>query len=225
MAFFSGVTEFVIVNAILYLFCAVVAFAVSFFSYRAFKITKERNFLFFALGFFILAIGIIAHSIGNFAFFIEIEQCFFSNTCTFWQRFFYLTNLIFVAFSLYAYNLFIFAYSKIRSRVLMFLAFIESSVIALFLFKIFWFYVVASVIILFLVFLSGKTFFKNKNKNSLIIFIAFILLFISNILFALLTPVSSYLGHAAEFFSFLLFLVMLLRVKYIKTKKKSKVGG
>ncbi len=223
MVIFSSVTEFVFINAILHLFGAIVAFAVSIFSYRALKITHEKNFLYFALGFFVLAIGIIAGSIGSIAYFLSIEQCFFSDICSLWQKFFYVSNLAFVALSLYAFNLFIFVYSKARSRVLMFLAFIETTIIAIFLFKTFWFHIVAAVFLAFLMFLSGKTYFKKKNPNSMLVFLAFSFLFVSHIAFSVLAQMNTslvYLGHATEFASFLLFFVMLLRIKYIKRRIK-----
>lgn len=222
MVIFSSLTEFVFINVILNLFCAIIAFAVSIFSYRALKITHEKNFLYFALGFFLLAVGIIAGSIGNIAYYLSIDQCFFSNTCSLWQKLFYAFNLAFVALTLYAYNLFVFVYSKIRSRVLMFLAFIETSVIAIFLFKTFWFHLVAAVILLFLIFLSGKTYFKKRNSNSLLVFIAFTLLFLSHISFMFIAQIFSYLGHASLVLGFLFFFVMLLRIKYIKRKIRKK---
>lgn len=222
MVVFSSFAEFLLIDAVLYLFCAIVAFAVSVFSYRAYKISKEKNFLLFAAGFFILALGIIARSIGNIAFFENITQCFFSSVCSLLQKSFYAINLIAVAFTLYAYNLFIFVYSKVKARVLMFLAFIETSFIALFLFKTLWFQVVAAVLVLFLIFLAAKAFKKNKSKNSLLVLFAFIVLGISHILFSLNSRTAVYLGHASEFLSFLFFFIMLLRVKYIKVKEKRK---
>ncbi len=222
MVIFSSLTEFVFINVILNLFCAIIAFAVSIFSYRALKITHEKNFLYFTLGFFLLAIGIIAGSIGNIAYYLSIDLCFFSNTCSLWQKLFYAFNLAFVALTLYAYNLFVFVYSKIRSRVLMFLVFIETSVIAIFLFKIFWFHLVAAVILLFLIFLSGKTYFKKRNSNSSLIFIAFILLCLSHVFFMFIAQIFSYLGHVSLVLGFLFFFVMLLRIKYIKRKIRRK---
>jgi hypothetical protein len=218
MVIFSSLTEFVFINAILNMFCAVIAFAVSFFSYRALKITHEKNFLLFALGFFMLAVGIIAGSIGNIAYYLSIDQCFFSNTCSLWQKFFYVFNFAFVALSLYAFNLFIFVYSKSKARVLMFLAFIETSIIALLLFKTLWFHFVAAVFLLFLIFLSLRTYFKKKNSNSLLISIAFILLGISHIFFIFSINLFSYLGQATQVLSFLFFFVMLLRIRYIKKR-------
>jgi hypothetical protein len=220
MVVFSSAVEFVFINAILNIFCAVVAFAVSIFSYRALKITHEKNFLFFALGFFMLALGIIASSIGNIAYYLSIEQCFFSNTCSLWQKFFYIANFSFVALTLYALNLFIFVYSKAKARVLMVLAFIETSAIALLLFKTHWFHLIAALFLLFLIVLSTRTYFRKRNPNSLMIAIAFILLFLSQIFFSLTTQLFSYLGHTSQFLSFLFFFVMLLRIKYIKPKIK-----
>lgn len=217
---FSSAIEFVFINAILNIFCAVVAFAVSIFSYRALKITHEKNFLLFALGFFMLAIGIIASSIGNIAYYLSIEQCFFSNTCSLWQKFFYIANLSFVALTLYALNLFIFVYSKAKAKVLMILAFIETSAISLLLFKTLWFHLIAAMFLLFLITLSARTYFKKKNSNSLLILIAFVLLGLSHAFFSITSQLFSYLGHASQFLSFLLFFVMLLRIKYIKPKIK-----
>lgn len=220
MVMFSSFIEVVFVNAILHLFCAVVAFAVSIFSYRALKITHEKKFLLFALGFFMLAIGVVAGSIGSIAYYLSIEQCFFSNTCSLWQKFFYITNLAFVALSLYALNLFIFVYSKSKSRVLMFLAFIETSMIALLLFRTHWFHLIAAILLAFLIFLSARTYFKKKNPNSLLILCAFTILCISHILFSFTNYLTSYLGHATQALSFLFFFIMLLRIRYIKHKIK-----
>ncbi len=219
---FSSVAEFVLIDAILYLFCAIVAFAVSVFSYRAYKVSKEKNFMLFALGFFVLAIGIVARSIGNIAVFENITQCFFSNICGALEKSFYIINLVAVAFTLYAYNLFIFVYSKVKAKVLMLLAFIETSAIALLLFKTLWFHVIAAVLVLFLIFLAARTVKRNKNINSLFVLLAFILLCASHIFFSINNLTMVYLGHASEFLSFLFFFIMLLRVKYINVKKKGK---
>lgn len=217
---FSSFAEFLLIDATLYLFCAIVAFAVSMFSYRAYKISKEKNFLLFAFGFFILSVGIIARSIGNIAVFENITQCFFSKICGPLEKSFYVINLIAVAFTLYAYNLFIFVYSKVKAKVLMFLAFIETSFIALFLFKTFWFQVVGAVLSIFLIFLSAKAYKNKKSANSFLVMSAFIMLCLSHIFFSLNNKLAVYFGHGAEFLSFALFFIMLLRVKYLKIKKR-----
>ena len=192
-----------IINIIVFAFCALVAFFISFFSYKTYNLTGEKKYAYFSLGFLFLSVGLILHAVGNLSLYLGIEKCLRIG-CNPSQQFLYLAHLIHIILTFFAYNIILLIYFKVKEKPLITLAFVEAFLFALITFDSYLFNVVGFVFMAFIVYGAYRNYLKNVNKNALLALIAFILIGMSHVLFIINWMMTAYLFLFAGFLSFLL---------------------
>jgi cation transport ATPase len=192
-----------IINIIVFSFCSLVAFFISFFSYKTYKLTGEKKYAYFSLGFLFLSIGLILHAVGNLSFYLGIEKCM-EIRCNPPQQFLFLAHILHLILTFFAYNIIILIYFKVKEKTLIVLAFIEAFLLALLTFNSYFFNVVGFMFMAFIVYGAYRNYVKDKNKNALLALIAFILIALSHVLFIFNSMMTAYLCLFAGFLSFLL---------------------
>jgi hypothetical protein len=195
-----------IVNIIVFSFCALVAFFISFFSYKTYGLTEEKKYAYFSLGFLFLSIGLILHAVGNLSLYLGIEKCMQFN-CNPPQQFLFLAHLAHIILTFFAYNIIILIYFKVKEKTLITLAFMEAFLLALLTFDSYLYNVVGLMFMLFIVYGAYRVYAKDKHKNALLALIAFILIALSHVLFIFNYSITAYLSLFVGFMSFLLIFI------------------
>jgi hypothetical protein len=193
-------------NIIVFSFCSLVAFFIAFFSYKTYKLTSEKKYAYFSLGFLFLSIGMILHAIGNLSFYLGIEKCLRVG-CNPSQQFLFLAHLIHIILTFFAYNIILLIYFKVKEKPLIVLAFVEAFLFALITFDSYLFNVVGIMLTVFIVYGAYRNYLKNTNKNALLALIAFVLIALSHLLFMLNSMMTAYLFLFMGFLSFLLIFI------------------
>jgi hypothetical protein len=191
-----------IINIIVFAFCSLVAFLISFFSYKTFKLTKESKYAYFSLGFIFLSIGLILHAIGNLSFYFGIEKCL-NATCNISQQTLYFAHLIHIILTFIAYVILILIYFKVKEKVFVALAFIQAFILAVLTFSSYMFNVVGFILSLFIVYGAYRTYKSNKTRNTKLALVAFSLISLSHILFLYGNMIPAYSSLFLGFLSFL----------------------
>ena len=195
-----------IINIIVFSFCALVALFIAFFSYKTYKLTGEKKYAYFSLGFLFLSLGLILHAIGNLSFYLGIEKCM-QLSCNPPQQFLFLAHFIHIILTFFAYNIIILIYFKVKEKTLIVLAFMEAFLLAFLTFDSYLFNVAGLMFMAFIVYGAYRNYAKDKNKNALLALIAFILIALSHALFIINSMVAAYMLLFAGFLSFLLIFI------------------
>jgi hypothetical protein len=201
------------VNIILHALSALVALLVSFFSYRAYKLTSDRKYVYLLAGFLLLAVSMVLKAVAD----IFIYE--------FWV-FFYepLKNITFVYVHLsasillmVAYALFVSIYLKAKDLLLYVLVLLSVLLAALSYTGIILFNLIAALMLFFVCLQTYRNFTKRMSLNSFLVFMAFMLLVCSHVfaMFSVLPPNLRFysLGNVFQLLSYLGLGFMLSRVK------------
>jgi len=188
--FLCGPNWFYGIDIIIEVISLIVAGLIAFFSYKAFKITKERKYFFFALAFFLIAISFVSKMYGliiactglakaSFGYFTAVTQKmtliqFIYSMGYFLQRFIFLVGLL----ALTSLCL------KIRNRKTIFM-------LVFFVFIATWFsnqsYLIFHIIAAFLLIYISLYFYVNylrkRTFNARLVPMSFFLLLISQLIF------------------------------------------
>ncbi len=205
------------VNIIVFFFSAIVAFLIFFFSYKTYRLTKERKYLYFSLGFILLSASLIFHAIGNLSIFLGIQRCFLEISCNLSQQFLFFSHFIHVVLTFLAYTGLILIYSRAKDRSLVYFAFVQTLLLAFFTYNSYLFNFVGFIFMLFLSSTSFKNYNSNKNLSTLLAFVAFSFIGLSHALFLFSYMASGYIFLFLGYFAFLL----IFKGQILKTKKKN----
>jgi len=208
-----------VTNIIVYLFSALVAFFISFFSYKTFKMTKENKYAYFSLGFILLSLGLILHSIGNMSIYLGIQQCFMKDICTLSQQTFFLAHLLHVILTFFAYTILILIYFRVKEKVFVSFAFVQAFLLALLTYSSYLFNVVGFIFTAFIIYGAYRNCKANKSKNTKLALIAFSLIGLSHLLSLLGNAIPAYV---TLFLGYLAFLFIFIKPKPQNANAKKK---
>jgi hypothetical protein len=202
-----------ITNILVYSFSAIVAFVISFLSYRAYNILREKKYLYFSIGFFLFCAGLILHAVGNISFYMGIQRCL-QAFCSLPQQTLFIAHMIHVILMFAAYTILIMLYFKVREKAIIVFAFVMAFMLAVLTYDSYLFNLAGFIFTLFIVYGAYETYIKNKNKNTMLPFLAFILIGLSHLLFIAGDLIPAYLMLFLGYLSFLLI--------FVKTRNDSK---
>ena len=206
-------------NIVVFLFSALVAFFISFFSYKAFRLTKEKKHLYFSIGFILLSLGLIMHSVGNLSIYLGIKRCLMNTLCSLSQRTLSIAYLSHILLTFLAYVTLILIYFKVKEKAIAVFAFVQAILLATLTYDSDMFNVVGFIFTLFIVYGTYRNYKSNKNINTKLALIAFSLISISHPLFISNNVLSAYV---ALFLGYLSFLFIFIKRKPRNTHESKK---
>jgi hypothetical protein len=215
---------FFVYGIILEIFFAVITFLVSIYAFKIYKLTEEKQnrlfgtaFLFIAVSYvilFIMNIIILARLDDEISALIKLQAVYlFTLLGTYAHALLFLIGLV------------ILAYVTLRiknARVLAMLLTITIISVAFSNNKVFMFYVMASVLLLFTVIHYFINYINNKKMSTLLVLVAMIFLLFGTLhfMFAVQHEIYYVLGHLLEFIAYSLILINLIVI--LKHGKKTR---
>jgi hypothetical protein len=208
---------------------AVITLLVSFYAWKIYKISGERNIKLFSLAFFFIAASYIVQSVLNFIMMARLDD----DICGLIKlQDVYLLNLfgIYVHAILFLIGLLLLAYVALRiyslqTFILLFL--LVFSALYFSPYKTFLLYMLSAVLLGFIVYYYLRNYWATRKSTSLIVLIAMILLFIAYLQFIFAMDNSTYyvIGHILELIAYILVLVNLLFILRVGKQKQKRKNG
>ena len=206
-----------------------VTFFVSFYSFKVFKLSREEKPKLFGIAFLLISAGYFVQMMMNSIFFFFLKDLVFTP----YQAY---RVLMTYAVSMYGYTfllliglvVLVYMTFNIKKISVFLLLFFMSLLILMFsVQKLFSFYVLASLITLFVVIHFFKNYRKTKTLNSRLVFIGFVLILASYLLFIFSTQIHIYyfLGHFSKLVGYLLILVNLLMIANAEKKFRERLSS
>ncbi|MBT6995638.1 hypothetical protein HN865_01140 [Candidatus Woesearchaeota archaeon] len=204
---------------------AIILLAVAIFAFRAYKLTEQKQLIYFSLSFLFIGISYIIESIFNYMTITKLNaticQAVKIKSVALFDLMGIYTHMFFMTIGLV---LLVYMTFKVEEKRPLWLLLIVSLVAIFFSWnKLLIFFLLSSIYLLFLV----AHFFGNciihKTANAFMIASAFFLLFISHLhfIFALNSSLFYFAGHILELFAYLLILLNLVLLKNEKKKRSS----
>jgi hypothetical protein len=205
---------FYLTAAAISIISAIIIFTVGFFCYRAYKLTKDKKYLFFTAGFSLLSLGAI---IGGLTHFMISLSSNFGRAIRMYDTGYF----VYIFISLLAYSVLLSIYKKNKKYLIYTLAGIVFLII-LVTNSAMVFNLTSFLIMAYATFLVYKQYKKGKSKNVLKVMYAFSLFSIQHLLFMLneASRIFFILGHLALIIASIIFLTLILgNNKNDKSKK------
>jgi hypothetical protein len=207
---------------------AVITIFVSFYAWKIFKITEERNLRLFSLAFLFVSLSYITQSVLNFIILTQLqdEVCNFVNIQSV-----YLLNLFGIYFHaiLFLIGLLLLAYIalkiySLRTFILMFLLVFTSLYFSPQ--KTFMLYLLSTMLLGFIVYYYVTNYWNNRKPTTLLVTIAMMTLFAGYLYFIFATenPFYYVVGHVLELLAYALVLGNLIIILRAGRKQKFKNG-
>lgn len=217
MANLSFVPEWFFVYSLIFgLAFSIICFAVSLYSFKIYKLSGQRQSKHFGVAFLFFSLSYIIQFVLNLVIFSEVNERFL-NIIEFQNIITINTLSIFAHMILFTFGLITliymilgvknkWIYSGLMLASLLFLVFSAN--------KINFFYVLSSLLLIILSIYYFQHFIKNKNSKSVLMVIAFFLLFVGHIHFIFLmnNEIEYALGSFLELSAYILILINLVRV-------------
>ena len=203
---------------------AIITLIVSFYAYKLYKISAQRTFKHFAFAFFAIAISYIVQTVMNLLILFQYND---DVTALLSLRDVYLLNLfaVYISMLFFIIGLITLFYTTLNyhNYRLWGLMFALSIVAILFsINKLFMFYLVSSILLIFIVIHYLLNYAHHKHIHGLLMFLATLFLLFSSIHFILAVNHGMFyvIGHILELFAYLLVLTNLALVfKHGKKKR------
>lgn len=193
-----------------------IAFFIGFYSYKIYKITSEKRYLYFSLAFYLMTFSFLIAGITNYLSYAEwlsatspwVKLTAISSL----YRWGYILHVIFFTLGIMTTAIVAFDLCQKSLITLLYLLALAAVVMSLNIYLMFHF-----VIILVLAYVLPKLFRnykKKRSKNSMIVFLAFGLLFFSHVFFIIVywNQYFYFIAHTTQLASFALLLVNFIRV-------------
>ncbi|HYD03305.1 MAG TPA: MASE3 domain-containing protein [Alphaproteobacteria bacterium] len=210
-------------NIALELIFAIITFSVSFYAWKIYKITQERNLRLFSLAFTFVGLSYFARALLNLVVFLRLDD----EVCLLMKiQDLYLLNLFgtYVYSILFLIGILLLAYVALKiyslqTFILMFLLVFTSLYFTPF--KTFMLYLLSTLLLGFIVVYYFRNYFNNKKMTTLLVLIAMILLFTAYVSYLLSTNNAWYyfIGHIMEMVAYLIILVNLVVVSRLGRSK------
>jgi hypothetical protein len=207
---------FFVYGIILEIFFAVITFFVSMYAYKIYKLTEERQLKIFSIAFLFIAVAYVVQAIMNILIYAKLDDdvanivklqavYLFTLLGTYMHALLFITGLIILAY-------FTLKIKSVRTLILLIVLAILGVIFSTN--KVFTFYVLASVLLLFTVIYYFNNYINNKKTNTLLVLIAMIFLFFATLhfMFAIQHEIYYVLGHILEFIGYLLILIDLILI-------------
>lgn len=204
---------------------AIITLIVSFYAFKVYKLTDQRQAKLFSTAFMFIALSYILQTILNLIILWKLDDMVVN-----------IINLNNVAllnlFGLYAHALFfivgllILAYMHFKTDNIKILLLMVALVLASIFFtwtKLMLFYLLSSIVLVFIVINYFMNYVKNKTPNTLLVLIAMIFLLFGALHFLLAVDHEIYyvVGHALDFLAYMMILINLLIILNHGKKKRS----
>ncbi len=205
---------------------AVITLLVSFYAWKIFKITEERNVRLFSLAFLFIALSYITQSVLNFIILTRLDDdvCMLINL-----RDVYLLNLfgLYMHAILFLIGILLLAYVALKIHsfptfVLMFFLIFTSLYFTPY--KTFMLYLLSTVLLGFIVYYYLVNYWNNRKTTTLLVLISMILLFVAylHFIFAMNNILYYIIGHILELLAYLIvFITLLIILRLGKQKQKN----
>ena len=215
---------FYMYSVILEVFFAIITLMVSYYAYKIYKLTEERQSKLFSLAFLFIAVSYIIQSSLNFIILNKMDS---DLSMIINLKAVYLLNLFgtYAHALLFIIGLIILTYITLKVKNAKVLTLLLSIVILSVIFsanKIFLFYVISSVLLLHTVIYYFTNYINNKKVNTLIVLVAMIFLLFSTLhfMFAIQYEIYYVIGHVLEAIAYLLILSNLILIWKHGEKKR-----
>ena len=204
---------------------AIILLAVAIFSLKAYKLTEQKQLIYFSLSFLFIGISYIIESVFNYMTISKLNaaicQIVKIKSIALFDLMGIYTHMFFMTIGLV---LLVYMTFKVEEKRPLWLLLIVSLVAVFFSWnKLLIFFLLFSIYLLFLVWHFFRNYIVHKTANTFMIASAFFLLFVSHLhfIFALNTPLFYFAGHILELFAYLLILFNLVLLKNEKKKRSS----
>lgn len=216
-------------DIVLEILFAVITLLVSFYAWKIYKITEERNLRLFSLAFLFVSLSYIVQSVLNFIILKELEEeiCGIVNIQSV-----YLLNLFGIYFHsiLFLIGLLLLTYValkiySLRTFVLLFILVFTSLYFSPQ--KTFMLYLLSTTLLGFIVYYYIANYINNRKTTTLLVTIAMITLFAGYLYFIFATDNAFYyvLGHILELLAYLLVLGNMMIILNAGNKKQRLKNG
>jgi len=201
-------------DIVLELLFVIIAGLVSYYAWKIYKVTGERNLKLFSLAFLFIMLSYVIQSVMNFIILAKFDD---DMTLLMNLRSVYFFNLfaIYAQAILFLIGLLLLAYIALKifslqTFVLLFILVFTSLFFSPY--KTFMLYLLSTVLLAFIVYYYLNNYWNNRKASTLMVLIAMICLFVSNLSFIFATDEASYyvVGHILELTAYVLVLVNLL---------------
>jgi len=196
----------------------IVAAVIAIYGYKAYKLTHEKKYAFFGLsfllqfiGYIILITAFIVHKTTTYLFPGAVPEAI-KNIVPLYHSIYG----VYILFTLIAYTLFILIYSEIHEKAeLTLIGFLILALMYPAYHSFRFFNAVVIGLLLFVIYYQLMNYKEKKELNKLIVILAFILFLASHLVLFFLGPTTGVvaLAYTIQLFSFLLFLIIVLRIE------------
>jgi hypothetical protein len=215
------------IDSLIEFLSVIVAFIISYQSYRIYKLIKNKEFRSFSLAFALIAIAFIFKILSNFTIYHYVEISDYHTTLRIISQFKYIELINFLSVIFYRLFvllglliLFFITTKTIKASKIFLFIYLGLLVIALSIYFPFIFYLTLVFILIFLTTYFYKNYQETKSNNSLLVFIGFLFFSISKLILIFSSnPILYLLG---EIFLFLGFVSLLINQIKIKNEQKKK---
>lgn len=203
-------------NIALELVFAAITFAVSFYAWKIYKVSEERNVRLFSLAFTFIFSSYIARALLNLVIYLKLEE----QICGFIKlQNIYLLNLFgtYIYSILFLVGILLIAYTALKiysfqTFVLLFLLVFTSLYFTPF--KTFMLYLLTLVLLAFVVYYYFRNYLRNKKVTTMLVLIAMMILATGylSFVFAMNNPIYYFIGHVLEMIAYIIILVNLMLI-------------
>jgi len=199
----------------------IVASIISLYSYKVYRMLKNKNFKYFSIAFLFIAISFIFKILSNLTILHRVEITNLNSVIVITSQFEYMRLIQFASFIIYktlyllgALLLFFIATKTKKQNKIMFV-YLSILVIILSIFMNFVFYLTLVFILTFLTSYYYENYKKNKLTNSFLVFLGFFLLSISQLvlIFSGFRPIVELTGDMLMLAGFLVLLINQIKIK------------
>lgn len=221
---FQGPTWLFGIDIGIQLIGAIIALLISFYGYKCYKLSSLKTDLYFSLAFFLFG--------ASFFFYVFMVPAVYIYY-TYYQaidpgillRCSHLLNAVFIIITLGAYTILNLVYSKIKNPNAIITVLILITALSYFIYysrNSFILNLICASLALLIAISTYTNYHRKKNKNSLLVVLAFVLITLANLFFALgnYINISFLFGHITQLLGYISLLIMVLRINYGSRKKK-----
>ncbi len=200
-------------NVLLEVLFAVITLLVGMYALRIYQFSGQRQIRLFGISFLLISAAYFVQSVLNFASsYSMLEGCSrqamnsvhaFSTAGIYAHMLFFVTGIVTLAYMTLRIN-------DVKAYMLFLVTVIGSLLLSSN--RLYFFYVLSSILLIYISFYYFRRYLQNRNKNSLIVFVAFLFLLFGKIhfIFSLNHGAFYVAGHLLEFIAYSLILANLL---------------
>jgi len=209
-------------DTLIQFFGAIVALLISYYTYKAYKLSSKKSHLYFSIAFALLGLNLLIYSIVLPAWMVVyagsgfIVDIFSLPVLLLASK---ILNILYVFSYLFAYSLLIFVYSKIERKSMMAIVAFLTLVVSVYSSIIYSSYstqifmafnIISLVLLSLIVFFTYDNYTLKKNKSSLLVLSAFILIAASHLLmvFESLSNAFFLSAHIAQLLGYISLLIV-----------------